>query len=103
MKMINLTAHTINEVTTGQEFPPSGVVARVKSSTVKTGVHLGAPIYSSTFGEIEGLPEPEDGTIYIVSALALKSVPDERIDVVAPGSLQRDEQGKPVGCVGFRR
>ena len=101
-KFINLTSHTINEVTTGLAIPASGRVARVKSSTIKAGEHAGVPIYSSTFGEIEGLPEPVDNVIYIVSALALNAVPD-RADVVAPGNLQRDEKGQPIGCCGFRR
>ena len=50
----NLTSHSICEVTTGQTIPPSGVVARVKSSTIKIGEHASAPIYTSTFGEVEG-------------------------------------------------
>lgn len=103
IKIINLTAHTITEVTSGQVFPPSGKVARVKSSTVKVGEHLGCPIYKSEFGALEGLPEPEEGVLYIISSLALNAVPADRMDVVSPGNLQRDEHGKPVGCVGFRR
>lgn len=102
-KVINLTAHTITEVTSGQVFPASGKIARVKASTIKVGEHLGCPIYVSKFGELEGLPEPEEGVLYIISSLALNAVPDHRTDVVSPGSLQRDEHGKPVGCVGFRR
>ena len=101
MKFKNLTSHSICEVTTGQTIPPSGVVARVKSSTVKVGEHASAPIYTSTFGEVEGLPEPEEGTIYIVSALTLNAVAN-RLDVVAPGNLQRDQDGNPIGCIGFR-
>ena len=101
-KFINMTAHTINEVTTGMEIPRSGVIVRVKQQTRKTQTHANVPIYASTFGDIEGLPEPVEGTIYIVSALALNAVQEGRTDVVAPGNLQRDEHGQPVGCVGFR-
>ena len=102
MRFKNLTPHSICEVTTGQTIPPSGVVARVKSSTVKVAEHASAPIYTSTFGDIEGLPEPEAGTIYIVSSLALNAVPSDRRDVVSPGNLQRDQEGNPIGCIGFR-
>ena len=35
MQFINLTSHTINEITTGLAIPPSGRVARVKASTIK--------------------------------------------------------------------
>lgn len=100
MQYINLTAHTINEVTTGTVIPASGRVARVKASTTKSREHAGIPIYQSTFSEVEGLPEPQPDTIYIVSSLVLNAT--DRADVVAPGNLQRDEHGKPVGCVGFR-
>lgn len=103
MQFINLTPHTINEVTSGLTIPASGRVARVKSRTIKVAEHANAPIYSSEFGDIEGLPEPQDGVIYIVSSLALNSIPPSRTDVVAPGNLQRDENGNPMGCVGFRR
>ena len=103
MQFINLTPHIITEVTSGQTFDPSGIIARVKSSTEKVGDHVGCPIYTSVFGEIEGLPEPQENTLYIVSALALNAVPAHRNDVVAPGNLQRDQAGQPIGCVGFRR
>ena len=103
MKFINLTSHTINEVTTGLAIPPSGRVARVKASTIKSAEHAGVPIYSSTFGAVEGLPEPQTDVIYIVSALALNAVPTNRTDVVSPGSLQRNEYNQPIGCCGFRR
>ena len=103
MQFINLTAHTINEIITGLTIPPSGRVARVKASTIKSAEHAGVPIYSSTFGAVEGLPEPQPNIIYIVSALALNAVPTNRTDVVSPGSIQRNEHNQPIGCCGFRR
>ena len=103
MQFMNLTSHDINEVTTGLAIPPSGRVARVKASTIKSAEHAGVPIYSSTFGAVEGLPEPQTDVIYIVSALALNAVPTNRTDVVSPGSLQRNEHNQPIGCCGFRR
>ena len=102
MTIVNLTAHTINEITTATTFPASGRVVRVKANTVKVDSHNGCPIYQSTFGEVEGLPAPVKDTIYIVSALALNGVPKNRADVISPGNLCRDENGKPVGCMGFR-
>lgn len=102
MEIINLTAHTINEVTTGNAYKTSGIVARVKSTTTKEASYDNCPIYKSVFGEIEGLPEMKEGIIYIVSSLALNAVPLNRTDVVAPGNLQRNEHGQPIGCVGFR-
>ena len=102
MKIVNLTAHTINEVTSGKEFPPSGKIARVKASTTTVGYVNDIPIYQSIFGEVEGLPPKQKNTFYIVSALVLNALSDDRTDVVAPGNLQRNEHGQPVGCCGFR-
>lgn len=99
--IINLTKHTINEVTTGATIPPSGQVARVNTSRVKVHEFLGYPIFKTKFGDIEGLPEPKEGTMYIVSALCLTRCP-EREDLLAPGNLIRDENDKPIGCLGFR-
>ena len=101
-KIVNLTAHTINEVSTGNSYPVSGIVARVKQQTVTAYRHAGIPVYRSKMGEVEGLPATVEGTIYIVSALALMAVPKDRTDVVSPGSLQRNERGQPIGCMGFR-
>ncbi len=103
MKFVNLTPHSLYEVTTGTTIPTSGIIARVKSSTVIAGKHAGIPIYATEFGELEGLPEPVEGTMYVVSSLALNAVPAHRRDVVAPGNLVRDEAGQPIGCTGFRK
>ena len=100
MKFINLTAHTINETTTGREFPPSGIVARVKQSTEIVKRHDDIPLYASEFGEVVGIPEPKEGVMYIVSALTKQAT--DRPDVVAPGNAQRDENGDVIGCCGFR-
>lgn len=101
MNFVNLTSHTINEVISGKAIEPSGRIARVKASTTKVNEHAGIPIYASTFGEVEGIPEPQPDTIYIVSSLVLNGT--NRSDVVAPGNLQRNEHGQPIGCVGFRQ
>ena len=103
MKFINLTKHSITEVTTGMVIPRSGRIARIKCTTPKVAEHAGVPIYLSSFGTIEGLPAPEKDVMYIVSSLSLNGIPEDRTDVVAPGNLQRDENGIAIGCVGFRR
>ena len=102
MNIVNLTSHTLNEVTTGTNIAPSGVVARVNQHNSKTAEYAGMPIYTTVFGDLEGLPDPKEDTLYVVSAMALNAVPEDRTDVVAPGFLKRDERGNPIGCVGFR-
>jgi hypothetical protein len=103
MKFVNLTPHTINEVNTGLAIGPSGTVARVNSTTERTGEEVNnVPFYRVSFGEVEGLPEPKEDTFFIVSGMVLDSLKGSRMDVVAPGMLIRDEEGKPIGCDGFR-
>lgn len=99
---VNLTPHEINETITKRRIPSSGL-ARVEGASVQVATVDGVPIYRSTFeNTIEGLPDPVDGVIYIVSALALNAVPKHRTDVVAPGNTVRDKRGKAIGCQGFR-
>jgi len=101
MNIINLTPHTITETITAQSFAPSGQVARIRQSSELTDTINGIMVYTTTYGAVEGLPEPEEGIIYIVSAMCLAGV-EGRTDVVAPGNLLRDENGQPIGCQGFR-
>jgi hypothetical protein len=99
---INLTPHAINETVSGRTFEASGEVARVSTELKDAGGVDGIPFFRAVYGEIEGLPEPKyDGTVYIVSGMVLAQIKD-RTDCVAPGDLVRDENGKPVGCRGFK-
>ena len=106
MKMINLTPHEINFVdgngTLLLTVEPSGQLARVSVRTGTVGEIGGIPVTQSVFGEVEGLPAPEDGTIYIVSALVAGRVPDRR-DVFIPNESVRDDKGRIVGCKSLGR
>lgn len=102
MSIVNLTPHTINEVVTGKTYPPSGQVARVAVEYHNTGrIVDGVPVFVAKYGEIEGLPGYMEGVIYVVSSMVLAAC--RRTDVVSPGELVRDENGKPVGCRGFKQ
>ena len=125
-KLVNLTPHKINFITyynieVGQDelgtpeyvteerihtLKPSGTVARCKVDRKEVdsfiledvdGWDITVPITSAKFGEVEGLPEPQEGTIYIVSNLVAQAVPD-REDVFFPDDLVRDEHGNVIGC-----
>ncbi len=110
-KFINLTPHTINVVVVGEEgdvvasFPASGQEARV--ATTRELSHnldadgVGIPVFRTGYGEIEGLPAPEAGTIFVVSGLVAAAT--DRDDVVSPGELVRNSEGQPIGCRGFSR
>lgn len=101
MNIKNLTPHTINFVSPEgypvMDIKPEGTVARVSAKTATVGEIDGIPVTKSVYGEVEGLPEPEEGTIYIVSALVAGRVP-EREDVFIPNESVRDEKGRIVGC-----
>ena len=101
-KFVNLTPHTINEVVTGLEIPPSGTVARVAASSTVVDNINGVPIYTTTYGDVVGLPDSQPGVYYVVSGAVLAARPDRK-DLLAPGELVRDNNGQPIGCKGFRR
>ena len=101
MKIVNLTPHSItffdaagNAVLTVE---PSGQIARCSVAREKIGDINGIPVNKSKFGEVENLPEPEEGTIYVVSALTAQAVPD-RPDVFIVDDAVRDEQGRIIGA-----
>lgn len=80
MKYVNLTPHAI-KLNDGRIFEPSGEIARVSQSFSE----IVNDISHQKFGEITGLPEPKEGTIYIVSGFVLGAA-KHRKDVVAPAT-----------------
>jgi len=101
MKKINLTPHPIVFMDEGgniiEEVNPFGVVARASQREEKIGEIDGLPVYKMEFGEVKNLPEPSEGTIYIVSLATAQACP-ERKDVFIPAHPVRDEQGRIIGC-----
>lgn len=110
-KIINLTPHPCiiyreDDDTLVMSVPASGKLARCTEE-----VHRGYPIEidgvqietgSKTFGEIEGLPEQDAETVYIVSALVATAAWNQgRTDVVCPLKAKRDEKGRIVGTYGL--
>ena len=92
------------------KIPPSGQVARVTTRRTKVGELADAdghsvPIMRTEFGEVIGLPEPEEGTIYVVSILVLQALPT-RQDLVGadttPEGVVRDADGKILGVKAFQ-
>ena len=104
-KIVNLTKHNI--VLRGEDgqdtvVPPSGTVARVAQEPGERYYLEGVPVpiqAPAKIGEVQGLPDPEPGTIYIVSGQVLREA--SRPDVFAPGTgpkdgAIRDEKGRIV-------
>ena len=106
MKLINLTPHDIVvRLSDGDRvIPASGTVARVATSHVPAGTIDGIPVSAQTFGQIEGLPEPQEGVTFIVSAIVLAAAKEiGRTDVVAPDTARaiRDDAGRIVAVPGL--
>ena len=102
----NLTPHTLNLFDLGgnpvAEIPPSGEIARVKALREQIGDYERVPLFTTIFGEVDGLPAPKPNTIYVVSGLVRAAVPS-RGDVFSPGELVRDDGGKVIGAKGLTR
>ena len=115
----NMTPHVISIIVDGVkvDYPSEGVIRAaqrdVKVDEVVTDLKIGEagsagftiPVFSSTFGAPEGVPEKLDG-IYIVSSLAFQSLKAAGYDMshfVVPSGTIRDESGKIIGCKGFAR
>lgn len=100
---INLTPHSIKIDGMG-EIPASGQVARVETRRCCVGGVHGVRLVSQTLGEVQGLPEPRDGVVYVVSALVLSALAGKRRDVVAPDTgadAVRSPQGQILAVRGF--
>ena len=91
------------------EYPSEGV-ARV-AATFKGVMEFspwswGHQEYKQEFGEIEGLPEPEEEVRYVVSAIVLSAAKAAgRTDCVAPATghpdVVRNDKGHIVSVPGF--
>lgn len=102
MQLVNLTPHDLN-IHTGNgivDVPPSGVVARVSVVNVDVGYANGIPLRAARFGDVQGLPAPAKGVLYIVSGIVRDRV-HYRSDVASPGALVRNDAGQPIGCDGL--
>ena len=110
MNIINLTAHTINVVNGESNIAyPSEGLARVKTVEKEIEKINGIPVVKTVYTDVEGLPEPEENTVYLVSTLvlqALKANGINRTDCLAPNTglsgAIRDDQGRIIGVKGFQ-
>lgn len=110
MKVVNLTAHSINVVLGEQNIAyPSEGLARVKTEEKIIGTVDGIPVVKTVYTTVEGLPDMQEDTVYLVSTLvlqALKANGINRNDCLAPNTglsgAIRDDQGHIVGVKGFQ-
>ena len=111
VKIVNLTPHAITVLKNGEEisvYKASGCIARCESDTAVVGEIAGIPLTKTEFGELylvdiervkHELPEQQDGTFYIVSALVARAAGRE--DFVIVNDTVRDNDGRIIGCQSF--
>lgn len=103
MAIVSLLPHVTSVVMPdGVMFiDPSGTVARCSQSEEVVGeIEGGIVVTRQTFGAVTGLPEPEEGTWFLVSRMVAAAVPERR-DLLIPGPLVRNDKGVVTGCRGL--
>ena len=72
-KIINCTPHAINFLREDNSvlatIEPSGTIARASQTRERVSEVNGIVVNQCSYGAVTGLPDPQDGTIYLVSAL----------------------------------
>lgn len=80
---LNYTPHAV-KLNDGTEFPSMGV-ARVSNTFTEVDAD---GICNVVYGDVTGLPEPREDTMYIVSAMVKNA--SNRTDLVAPATGHPD-------------
>lgn len=102
-EIVNYTPHEIAVITKWSKTRiPSAGIARVSQKNTIVDEIEGFDIFQAEYGAVEGLPEPQNNTLYIVSAIVKSALPS-RDDLLVPTEFIRDEAGKILGCRGFLR
>ena len=73
MNFVNLTPHAIAVEGVGR-IPASGQMARVATVRFALGDRGGVRITAQNLGQIDGLPAPAEGVLYIVSGMVLDAL-----------------------------
>jgi hypothetical protein len=72
----------VEQITNRIVIKPTAPAARVKVEQITAGEIDGVPVVRTVYGQIENLPAPEEGVIYITSALVAQVA--QRPDVLSP-------------------
>ncbi len=108
LTLINLTPHPLNMYMDGmlkEIITPTGPPARVGVERIKIGYLNEYPVSKVTFLEVENMPEPEEGLVYIVSAIVADALKDKgrSEDIYAIDELIRDGEGVIKGASSFKK
>jgi hypothetical protein len=109
--LVNLTPHDITVVMADSDkaftISPSGVIARCQTEyTTVAQVVAGGDTFNIReryFNDPQDLPDPVEGTLYIVSRIVAEACADSRDDLLMVDGTIRDALGRIVGCEAFAR
>jgi hypothetical protein len=111
VEYVNLTPHTVTVYANGtgqpatHDIPASGTIARIGEITHTARVDgMDIPITDVILSKVLGLPEPQDGVVYIGSMpllMGMKAAGLDRQDVYYPYGQVRDGQGRIIGCTSL--
>jgi hypothetical protein len=100
---VNLTPHEVTLVNDQGDITlvikPEGTPARCAVKREIAFIADGISVNKSVFGEVVGLPEPIEGTWYIVSRIVAEAA--QRSDLLVPDETVRNQEGQIVGCKSF--
>jgi hypothetical protein len=101
-KLINLCIHPVNIMTEEGmvTIPPSGLIARCIRHNSIVGYVNGIPLTKEVIRGVVGLPDAEDGKMFIVSKM-IKDYFPYRTDLVRVGPKVTSVNGKPVACTSL--
>lgn len=103
----NLTPHVVNLRAASGEMltiEPTGLArcSQTVQQVVEVVVGRDTIVLSHVeLGEVEGLPDPQNGVFLIVSRPVAEKMRGLRSDLVVPGIPIRDEKGRVIGCDGL--
>ena len=86
-------------------YEPSDLLVRVDTTREAVEEIEGFPVLQAIVGEVTGLPPPQDGVTYIVSALVANALKGIRSDVVStmPHGAVLSPSGRIIAVKGFQR
>lgn len=103
--LVNLTPHAlkVQKQDSIETIPASGIIVRVSTTEQVIGEVNGTPLVRTVFGSVEGLPEPAENTLYIVSAFVSQALQGSRADIICPdtGKSCIRENGNIVAITQF--
>jgi len=106
-KLVNLTPHPVRLIGLDGRVtvPPSGIVAYLTYSNTEERIitveGIQIPLRKRRVREVFNLPDPVEGTIYIVSDEVHEALP-EREDLVSPTEFLPEAGGQIVGAYALR-